>query len=85
MVLSYNTYCMQTIATITPKFQIHIPKEIRQKSGILEHGPVIMRADNGKIVIEKKKTKSIMDLAGSFEVENPIPADKVRDHIEYSS
>ncbi|OGG29035.1 hypothetical protein A2973_01710 [Candidatus Gottesmanbacteria bacterium RIFCSPLOWO2_01_FULL_49_10] len=75
---------MQTIATITPKFQVHIPKAIREKAGFLTHGPVVMRADKGKIVIEKKKGKGILALAGAFRVKNPIPVEKIRDYIDYS-
>lgn len=78
---------MQTIATITPKFQIHLPKAIRQKAGFLTHGPVIMRADKGKITIQKKKGKSILDLAGSFKPKGnmkKIDIDTIRDYIDYS-
>ncbi len=75
---------MDVIATITPKFQIHIPVAIRKKAGFTQHGLVRMRADRGRIVIEKRKGKSILDLAGAFRVKNPIPADKIRDYIDYS-
>ncbi len=75
---------MEQVVTITQKFQVHIPKRIRQKAGFLTHGPVIMRADKGRIVIEKKKTKSILELAGAFRVKDPIPAGKIRDYIDYS-
>ncbi|MBI4065563.1 AbrB/MazE/SpoVT family DNA-binding domain-containing protein [Candidatus Gottesmanbacteria bacterium] len=75
---------MQTIATITPKFQIHLPKAIREKAGFLTHGPVVMRADKGKIVIEKRKGKGILALAGAFRVKHPIPVENIRDYIDYS-
>lgn len=75
---------MQTIATITSKFQVHLPKAIREKAGFLTHGPVTMRADAGKIVIEKRKGKGILALAGAFRVKNPIPVENIRDHIDYS-
>lgn len=75
---------MQTTATITPKFQIHLPVAIRLKAGFVHHGPVRIRADAGRIIIEKRKGKSILDLGGKFRVKNPIPADKIRDYIDYS-
>ena len=50
----------------------------------MTHGPVVMRADKGRIVIEKKKGKGILALAGAFRVKNPIPAEKIRDYIDYS-
>ena len=75
---------MMQIVTITPKFQVHLPKKLREKAGLTVHGPVVMRADKGRIVIEKRKGGSILDLAGAFRVKNPIPADKIRDYIDYS-
>lgn len=78
---------MQQIVTITSKFQVHIPKKIREESGILKHGPIVMRADKGKIIIEKKKGKSILDLAGKYKRKAKlvhIDLDNVRDYINYS-
>lgn len=75
---------MEVTATITPKFQIHIPVAIRKKAGFTHHGPVVMRADGGKITIRKRKGMDILSLAGAFRVKNPIPADKIRDYIDYS-
>ncbi|MBI5619853.1 AbrB/MazE/SpoVT family DNA-binding domain-containing protein [Candidatus Gottesmanbacteria bacterium] len=78
---------MEQTVTITPKFQVHIPKKIREKTGFLTHGPVIMRADGGKIVIEKRKTKSILDLAGIIKPKGKtkqIDLDTIRDYIDYS-
>lgn len=76
---------MQVTATITPSFQIHLPRAIRLKAGFTMHGPVTMRAHAGKIILEKKRGKSILDLAGKFRVKYPIPADKIRDYIDYSN
>ena len=73
--------------TITPKFQVHIPRAIREKSGLTTHGPVIMRADKGKIVIEPRKTKSILDLAGKYKrraKQKTIDIARIRDVIDYS-
>lgn len=78
---------MQQIVTITSKFQVHIPKKIREKAGMLNHGPVVMRADKGKITIEKRKGKSILDLGGSIKPRGKakdIDIDNIRDYINYS-
>ncbi len=78
---------MQTTATLTEKFQIHIPKKIREKAGILTHGPVTMRADEGRVIIEPQKTRSILDLAGSLKGKakgKNIDIANIRGYIDYS-
>ncbi len=75
---------METYGTITPKFQIHLPVAIRKKSGIVVHGRVRIMAEKGKITISGGKRKSILDFQGSVKVKNPIPAEKIRDYIDYS-
>lgn len=79
---------MQVTGTITPKYQIHLPVAIRMKAGFTFHGPVNIRADAGRIVIEKKKGKSILDLAGKYRVKAKgvnIDLDNVRDYIDYGN
>lgn len=79
---------MQQIATITSKFQVHIPKAIREKAGFLKHGPVVMRADEEKITITQRKTGSILDLAGKYKNSAKkvhIDIDNIRDYIDYSA
>lgn len=76
---------MQTTTTITPKFQVHIPVSIRKKVGLTQHGKAIIRAEKSKIIIELvDKKKGILSLAGKYKVKNPIPAEKIRDFIDYS-
>ena len=76
---------MDTTTTITPKFQVHIPVSVRRKVGLTKHGKVIIRAQKKKIIIEPLgKNKSILSLAGKFKVKKPIPAEKIRDYIDYS-
>ena len=76
---------MQTLTTITPKFQVHIPSMIRKKAGLKRHGKAIIRADKRKIIIEPiADSKKILALAGKFKVKHPIPVEKIRDHIEYA-
>lgn len=74
---------METYTTITPKFQVHIPVAIRKKIGLKKHGRAIIRADKKRIIIELNPT-GILDLAGKYKVKNPIPAEKIRDYIDYS-
>jgi len=74
---------METYATITPNWQLHIPVSIRKTAGLTSHGRVKIRTQKNKIIITKPK-KSILDWAGAFRVKNPIPADKIRDYIDYS-
>ncbi|MBI2327074.1 AbrB/MazE/SpoVT family DNA-binding domain-containing protein [Candidatus Curtissbacteria bacterium] len=75
---------MSDYTTITPKFQVHIPVSIRKKIG-LKHGKAIIRSEKRKIIIEPiDEKKGILSLAGKFKVKKPIPAEKIRDHIDYS-
>ena len=74
---------MQTFTTITPKFQVHIPVEIRKKAGLTTHGKARVSAEKGKIIIEPIESK-FMSLKGKYKVKNPIPAEKIRDYIDYS-
>lgn len=72
-----------SITTITPKFQVHIPVEIRKKAGLTTHGKAEVTAEKGKIIIKPIKSK-FMSLKGKYKVKNPIPAEKIRDFIDYS-
>ena len=74
---------MQIVTTITPKFQVHIPVAIREKVGLKNHGKAIVKAYKGKIIIEPMRS-DFLSLAGKFRVKKPIPAEKIRDYIDYS-
>ena len=76
---------MSSFTTITPKFQVHIPVDIRKRVGLTRHGRAIIRSEKRKIIIEPiDEKKGILSLAGKFKVKKPIPAEKIRDHIDYS-
>jgi len=76
---------MSSFTTITPKFQVHIPVDIRKRAGLTRHGRAIVRSEKRKIIIEPiDEKKGILSLAGKFKVKKPIPAEKIRDHIDYS-
>jgi AbrB family looped-hinge helix DNA binding protein len=71
------------LTTITPRFQVHIPVAIRKKIGLKKHGKAIVKAKKDEIII-KPIQSGILKLGGAFRVENPIPAEKIRDYIDYS-
>lgn len=75
---------MHIYTTITPKFQIHIPVEIRKKIGLTKHGKARIRTEKNKIIIEPEKS-GILSLAGKYHTKELIPAEKIRDHIDYAS
>ena len=92
--LTITSYCcrlsivMEVTATITPKFQIHLPVAIRTKAGFIHHGPVVIRADGGRIIIEKKRGKSILDLAGKYKARGKhlkVDLANIRDYIDYGN
>ena len=74
---------MEIYATITPKFQVQIPVIARKKSGIRTHGKVRMIVKKGALTIKPVK-RDVMKWAGKFSVKKPIPADKIRNYIDYS-
>lgn len=74
---------MEMLTTITPKFQVHIPVSIRKKIGLKKHGRAVIRAEKKKIIIEPIKS-DFLSLSGKFKVKNPIPAEKIRDYIDYA-
>lgn len=74
---------MQAYGTITPNWQLHIPTQMRKLAGLVSHGRVSIKAQKNKIIVSKVRG-NFMDLAGAFKVKKPIPANKIRDHIDYS-
>lgn len=68
--------------TITKKYQVHIPKEVRKQVGLEGHGKVSVRAEDGKIIIEPL-SDSFVALGGAFKTDQTIPAEEIRNHIEY--
>ena len=74
---------MEILTTITPKFQVHIPVAIRKKIGLKKHGRAVIRAERKRIIIEPVEF-DILSLGGKYKVKNPIPAEKIRDYIDYA-
>ena len=74
---------MKVLATITPKFQVQIPVSIRKKIGLEKHGRAYIKAEKEKIIIEPI-TSNFLSLAGKYQTTKPVPAEKIREHLEYS-
>jgi bifunctional DNA-binding transcriptional regulator/antitoxin component of YhaV-PrlF toxin-antitoxin module len=74
---------MEMMTTITSQFQVHIPVAIRKAAGLKKHGRAVISVE-GKNIIIKQATPNFLSLGGKFKVKNPIPAEKIRDYIDYS-
>lgn len=74
---------MEIYGTITPNWQLHIPVKIRKQIGLKHHGCVKIKAHKKTFSVIPEKD-DILALAGKYKVKNPIPADKIRDYIDYS-
>ena len=74
---------MEVTTTITPKFQVHIPVAIRQKIGLKNHGRVRMSVEKSRIIIEPLRSV-FLALAGTYKVNKPVVAEKIRNYIKYS-
>lgn len=77
---------MQTTVSITRKWQIHIPKAIRQKLKLDQPVVADITTEKGKIIITPKKS-AVLELAGKYHqdyIKNPIDVDNIRDYIDYS-
>ena len=75
------------VVSITPKWQVHIPVEIRKKAKLETPTRVEVSVEDGKIVLKPKKSK-ILSLAGKYRGRKPvkkIDLDKIRDYIDYSN
>ena len=73
----------EAMTTITPKFQLHIPVNIRKAMGMKRHGRAKIMVAGGRIVIEPVKD-GMVGLAGAFNVKKTINAGDIRKHIDYS-
>jgi AbrB family looped-hinge helix DNA binding protein len=67
---------------ITQKYQVHIPAAVRRVVGLTPNARVTVRAEGKRVIIESD-TSSVLDLAGSFKVKHPIPAEDIRKHLTY--
>lgn len=77
---------MTMTASITAKWQLHIPQDLRKKAGLDKPGMVTITAMDGKLIISPRKSK-ILTLGGSLNKiykEHPVNLDRIRDEIDYS-
>lgn len=77
---------MQTTVSITPNFQIHIPKKVREAIGLTHPSQAKMEVKNKKIIIEPIDT-GILKLAGSLKdhpASKDLDIENIRDHIDYT-
>ena len=73
--------------TITSKWQMTLPKKVRESLGLKEPGAFLVDVvDRKKKLIRIKKKKSILDLAGSIPLRNKkgkkLNVLKIRDMME---
>jgi len=73
---------MSELTTITPNYQVHIPKKIREAIGLTSFGKARISTTNNKIIIEPIESE-FLKLGGNFKVKEPIPVEAIRDHIKY--
>lgn len=53
-----------TTTNIYKGFQLHIPKEIREKHNITENDQISWRSEGDDIILNVKKQRSLRDLVG---------------------
>lgn len=77
---------MRQTITITRKWQVQIPKAIRQQIKLDKPMMAEVSAKNGSIIITPKRG-SILELAGSlskYAKNKKIDVNRIRDYIDYS-
>ncbi|OIO16167.1 hypothetical protein AUJ29_03170 [Candidatus Kuenenbacteria bacterium CG1_02_38_13] len=68
--------------TITQKWQMTLPKDIRTLLGLKNPGRVFIEADKKTKSLKIKKAESIFDLAGKFKPKKAYNAVKLREMME---
>lgn len=77
---------MQTTISVTRKWQIHIPKAVREALKLEKPGMVEVKVQKDSLVITPTKSK-ILSMAGKYEgyaKDKKVSLDKIRDYIDYS-
>jgi hypothetical protein len=70
---------------VLEELKIRAIKEKTTVSNLLLTGVTKLQAVTPRKVVQQARQKtSILDWAGTLKVKNPIPADKIRDYIDYS-
>lgn len=77
---------MQTLISVTNKWQIHIPTAIRKALKLTKPGRVEVKTEGTKIVLIPVESK-ILQMAGKYTKyakSKKINLDRIRDYIDYS-
>lgn len=78
---------MQELTAITPKWQVYIPKGIRQRLNLVKPQKAKIKVEEKKIIIEPIESP-ILKLGGtlrSYYRKRKVNLAKVRDQIDYSN
>jgi len=78
---------MQTTISITNKWQIHIPRALREEIGLNKPGQVVIKAQDDAIIIRPAKS-AILQMAGKYEKSakgKNINLENIRDKIDYGN
>jgi len=70
---------------ITSKYQMHIPLEMRKKLGIQKATKALVEVLDNTLIIKPIKESPFLSLAGKYKDKKKIPAEKIRDYIDYSN
>ncbi|MBI4493928.1 MAG: AbrB/MazE/SpoVT family DNA-binding domain-containing protein [Chloroflexi bacterium] len=62
-----------SMAKVTVKGQVTIPKEVRQQLGIAEGDFVFFELEDGKATMRRIKRVSLLDFVGAFPATRPFP------------
>lgn len=72
-----------TYSTITQKWQVTLPKEIRTFLGLEKPGRVLLEVDRKKKLLKIESAPDILSLAGKFKAKKTINALKIREIMEH--
>ncbi|EKD95527.1 MAG: hypothetical protein ACD_24C00459G0007 [uncultured bacterium] len=76
---------MEMIISITPNFQIHIPKQARKLLGLKKPSKASLKVSDGSIVITPDYNNKLLSLAGKYKSKaKGIKVENIRDIIDYS-
>jgi len=76
---------MGDTTSITSKFQVHIPLEIRKQLNLTKPTKAKIAVLDNKIIIEPLTKETILDLKGKLKHPKGVEIEKIRDQIDYST
>ena len=74
------------IVSITPNYQIHIPKQARKLLGLKKPSKAILKVSEGSLVITPDYNNKLLALAGKYKSHTAqgINVENIRDVIDYT-